>query len=151
MSTHKRTKLLPPYAADGSTNFPARNRPGVYLIYREVERLMSTDTELRYVGYSASDVYKALYRYFQTWNDRQAKLGQRNERVTFQVKGNIRVRVIYCASGADAAELERALIIKHQPPNNPDKLTFYELTDEGKALTKVPSDADFVTDMEAPF
>lgn len=148
---HRRTKLLPPYQKDGSTAFPARNIPGVYLIYRTEEGYTRITDGLLYVGYSASDVYKAMYRHFQQWNDRQAHLGQREERVTFQVKSNIRVRVVYCRTGAEARELERALIIKHQPPHNPDKLAFYELTEHGTALTEVPGNAEFVTDLNAPF
>jgi hypothetical protein len=147
----KRTKLKAPYNDDGSTAFPARNVPGVYLIYSEGYTYFGKETELRYVGYSAKDVYKALYRHFQEWNDRQAELGQRGERTTYKLRSGIKVRVIYCETGAQARELERALIIKHQPRDNPDKLELYELTEEGKKLTQVPDSAEFITNDEAPF
>lgn len=151
-ATYRRTKLLPPYKADGkSTMFPARNVPGVYLIYREDRGFTRTTHELLYVGYSASDVYKAMYRHFQAWNDRQAALGQREERVTFTVKPSIKVRVVYCRTGRQAAELEQALIIKHRPRHNPDKLAFYELTAHGQELVSVPGNAEFITDETAPF
>lgn len=147
----KRTKLKAPYNDDGSTAFPARNVPGVYLIYKERKGFIGEDRELRYVGYSFKDVYKALYRHFQEWNDRQAELGQRGERTTYKLLSGIKVRVIYCQTGAQARELERALIIKHRPADNPDKLELYELTEEGKELAKVPENAEFITNDEAPF
>ena len=152
MTDHKRTKLLPPYQEDGTTTFPLRNQPGVYLIYRERNGILGSERELRYVGYSSSDTYKALYRHFQTWNDRQADAGMRNERTVFKVRGGIKVRVIYTRTPAQARELERALIIKHRPPSNPDKLELYELTDHGKDLAEVPANADWMADLnEAPF
>lgn len=152
MSDHKRTKLLPPYKEDGSTSFPARNVPGVYLIYKEKPGLLSTERELRYVGYSAKDVYKAMYRHFQVWNDRQVDNGERGERITYRIKAGIKVRVIYCRTAKQATELERALIIKHRPKDNPDKLELYELTEHGEELVKLPREAEWMpTDDEAPF
>lgn len=147
----KRTKLKPPYNDDGSTAFPARNVPGVYLIYKERPGLLNTERELRYVGYSAKDVYKALYRHFQEWNDRQAALGQRGERTTYKLLAGIKVRVVYCENGKQARELERALIIHHRPKDNPDKLELYELTEEGRELVLIPGNAEFITNDEAPF
>jgi alkanesulfonate monooxygenase SsuD/methylene tetrahydromethanopterin reductase-like flavin-dependent oxidoreductase (luciferase family) len=152
MSDHKRTKLLPPYQEDGTTTFPLRNQPGVYLIYRERSGMLSTERELRYVGFSASDTYKALYRHFQVWNDRQADAGLRSERTVFKVRSGIKVRVIYTRTAAQARELEKALIIKHRPPSNPDKLELYELTEHGQQLATLPQDADWITDLNAaPF
>lgn len=144
----KRTRLLKPYKEDGSTTFPARKQKGVYLIYRAT---FLGDPKLRYVGYSGSDVYKALYRHFQTWNDRQARLGQRQERITYSPPGSYRVRVVYTNSKAQAAELERALIIRHKPPDNPDKLELFELTRAGQGYVQQAEAAAFVDDLEAPF
>lgn len=144
----KRTKLLAPYKADGSTTFPARQKRGVYLIYRVP---LFGEPKLLYVGFSGVDVYKALYRHFQAWNDRQARIGQRDERVTFNPPGSYRVRVIYPRTKAEAAELERALIVKHQPPDNPDKLELYELTRAGKAIAAQSETAPLVEDIEMPF
>jgi|GEM_PF-881767 len=147
----KRTRLKYPYNADGSTAFPARNVPGVYLIYKERKGLLGPEHELRYVGYGAKDVYKALYRHFQVWNDRQAELGQRGQRVSYRLKSSFKVRVIYCQTVGQARELEKALIIKHRPKDNPDKLELYELTDHGRELATVPDSAEWVTDDNAPF
>ena len=144
----KRTRLHRPYKEDGSTSFPARNVPGCYLIYQ-----VGTwgDPVLRYVGYSRTDVYKALYRHFQQWNDRQADRGERAERITYKVRSNVRVRVIYCNTAAQAGELERALILRYRPKDNPDKLELYELTDAGRSMASEAMEAPFVEDMEAPF
>lgn len=144
----KRTRLLRPYKKDGSTSFPARKRKGVYLIYRV--RVFG-EPVLRYVGYSGSDVYKALYRHFQEWNDRQARLGQRQERITYSPPGSYRVRVVYTRTKGEAQELERALILKYQPPDNPDKLELFTLTKAGETYVKQAEAADFVDDLEAPF
>lgn len=148
MSSYRRTRLLVPYKPDGSTSFPARQKRGVYLIYRVP---FIGEPRLRYVGYSGVDVYKALYRHFQTWNDKQAARGERPERITYSPPGSYRVRVIYTRKKSEAAELERALIIKHQPPDNPDKLELYTLTKAGSAMVTASSSAPFVEDIEAPF
>lgn len=144
----KRTKLLRPYKEDGSTTFPARQKRGVYLIYRQT---LLGGPVLRYVGYSGVDVYKALYRHFQEWNDRQARLGQRDDRVTFSPPGSYRVRVVYCRTKAEASELEQALILKHQPPDNPDKLELYTLTNAGRTMIAQAESAPIVDNIEAPF
>lgn len=148
----KRTKLQPPYDVEGRTNFPARNLPGVYLIYRIQRNGFGGERRtLRYVGYSASDVYKAMYRHFQVWNDRQADRGERSERVVYQVRKDVRVRVIYCNTGRQAMELEKALILMHKPVDNPDKLELYEITDAGKAMAAEAFTAELVQDNDVPF
>lgn len=149
----KRTKLLPPYDDEGRTNFPARNLPGVYLIYKEGKATPFGNAApvLRYVGFGSRDVYKALYRHFQVWNDRQAEAGDRGPRTVYKVRKGVKVRVIYCNTPAQARELEKALILKHQPPDNPDKLELYELTEAGEEMALQGMQADFVENMEAPF
>lgn len=137
MSTVKRTRALPPYTDKGRTTFPVRNVPGVYLIYKA--------GTLRYVGYGSADVYKALYRHFQTWND------PRKERVTYVQLHDVRVRVIYCKSGRKAAELERALIVKYRPQDNPDKLRQHSLDRALSALAKEAEEAGLTYNEEAPF
>lgn len=144
----KRTRLLKPYKEDGSTTFPARQKRGVYLIYRV--RLLG-EPVLRYVGFSGVDVYKALYRHFQAWNDRMADRGERGERITYSPPGSYRVRVVYTRTKAEAVELERALILKYRPTDNPDKLEGYELTTDGKAMANQADTAPFVENIEVPF
>ncbi len=100
-------KLAPPYNSKGKTTFNVRNSPGVYMIYK--------NSDLRYVGFSAKDVYKALYRHFQSWEDK------RQVRVTYERLAGIKVRVIYCNNSINADRLEKALIIKYKPSDNPNQ------------------------------
>lgn len=151
MSTYRRTRLRPPYNPDGSTAFPARGVPGCYLIYKEHDDVVGVSHELRYVGYSASDVYKALYRHFQTWNDKQVDRGERSERTVYSVRKDIRVRVIYCRTAAQARELEKALILRYRPTDNPDKLALLELTEDGRAMASEAMKADIITSDDVPF
>lgn len=90
----------------GKPRYKKRRSPGVYIIYREGSPA--------YIGYSASDVYKSLYRHFQRWND------PKQIRVTYSpIDPQITVRVIYTRTAQQAANLEYALIIKYQPTDNP--------------------------------
>lgn len=103
------------------------------------------DGSVAYIGYGAKDCYKPLYRHFQQWNDRT------RERTTFSRRTHT-VRVIYTRTPAQAAKLERALIIKHRPPGNPNKLEQYELTDALKRLAESGENAPFMRrEEEAPF
>lgn len=149
----KRTRRRPPYNEDGSTAFPARNQPGVYLVYKEgsASPFERSKAVLRYVGFGSKDVYKALYRHFQVWNDRQAEAGERGPRTVHKVRKGITVRVIYTRTAAQARELERALILKYRPTDNPDKLEFYELTEAGEQMAADASAAPFVENIEVPF
>jgi len=115
-----KSALLPPYyfkdnAMRRSATFNERNKSGVYMIYK--------NKVLRYVGFSASNVYKSLYRHFEEWNDRQQK------RVTYTNLKDIKVRVIYC-SPTRAYSLEKALIIKLKPKDNPLKYWITNTTDK---------------------
>lgn len=60
------SKWIPQY--NGSkTNFPSiRNKYGVYFI-------RNVFGDIVYVGFSQSNLYKALYRHFQTYNDQHAQ------------------------------------------------------------------------------
>lgn len=133
-----KTRFAAPYKKNGRTNFPEQNCPGIYIIKK--------DGQIRYIGYSASSVYKALYRHFQEWND------QRGERVTYKRLAGITVRVVYCKSGAYAAKLERALIIKYRPVDNPDKLRGYQLEMNDKnILDEMDRIKDRSIPIEVPF
>jgi excinuclease UvrABC nuclease subunit len=121
-------RFAPPYKKNGKTAFPEATRPGVYLI--------KENGKLVYIGMSQSNVYKALYRHFQTWNDR------RSERVTYVDRMNrldYTVRIVY-ATPAQAARLEMALIIKHKPRDNENKYKDYSLDmRDKKALNEYES------------
>jgi hypothetical protein len=103
-----KTRLEPPYKTDNkTTNFPLRNRPGCYLIYK--------NDVLRYVGYAGKDVYTTMYRHFQNWKDRS------QHRNTYD-RASCKVRMIYTTTAKQAENLETALIIKYKPRDNGNKL-----------------------------
>jgi len=106
----KKTNLIPPYSPTGKTNFPTRKKSGVYLIYQ--------NHKLVYVGYSQTDVYKTMYRHFQFWNDKS------QVRVIYPNWEQIKVRIVYC-SPLQADRLEKALILKYKPRDNPNKYYQY--------------------------
>jgi hypothetical protein len=110
-----KTKFLPVYI-EGKPN-PALisanyKKPGVYII--------KVNGKIRYIGYSASNVYKTLIRHFQSWEDRQ------QIRVTYPRASYVTGRVVYTNTGRQAEALEKALILKHQPEDNPNKYEQYK-------------------------
>ena len=102
-----------PYHANGKTKFNIQNRSGVYMIYK--------NDELRYIGFSGTNLYKTLYLHFQSWEDKN------QIRVTYKRLSGITVRVIYTNTSAQAMNLERALIVKLKPKDNPNKYEEYVL------------------------
>lgn len=122
--------------------FNLRGKAGVYMIYDK-------NSTLRYVGFSGYDVYKTMYRHFQSWND------PRQIRVTYPRFGGYKVRLIYCSTAKQAAKLEKALILKYSPPDNPNKYELDEMQPaEQKALREYLEEntAPIVTDFkDLPF
>ena len=124
-----KTKKKPPYTQDGNTTFNQRNKAGVYLIYKK-------DSGLVYVGHSKTDLYTTLYRHFQSWEDKkQVRISYANDFIFNTPKSEygkkFSVRVIYCTP-SQAVKLERALILKYRPKDNPDKLEQYQISFEDK-------------------
>ncbi|MCX6265869.1 MAG: hypothetical protein NTW16_00725 [Bacteroidetes bacterium] len=113
----KKYKFLAPYKKSGKTTFRATvGRAGVYLI-KENGRLV-------YVGMSAKNLYRTLYRHFEKWHH------STQEVVTYVSKlkrNNYSVRVVLCTP-SQADRLERALIVRHQPRDNENKFSQYTLT-----------------------
>lgn len=99
---------------DGRPTFKTRRRPGVYLIY--------VNGVLRYVGYSTYDVYKTMYRHFQSWRD------STQTRITYPRSPDVKIRVVYTNTAKQAAVLERALRIRYQPTDNPQQLIDIDTT-----------------------
>jgi excinuclease UvrABC nuclease subunit len=128
----RRTRALTPYNKEGKANFPARNKSGVYLIYK--------GETLTYIGHSKSDLYKTMYRHFQSWNDRT------QIRVSYKQDSQYKVRVIYC-SPTNAVKLEKALIVKYKPKDNPEKYDLFTLKERDKAMIKEV----IALPVEAPF
>ena len=86
------------------------NISGVYII-----RKANTE-KIIYVGSSKSQIKKTIYRHFQEWSsDRE----QRHERKVYSKTG-IEIKILLCTP-ARALNLEKLLIIKHQPIDNPIK------------------------------
>jgi hypothetical protein len=110
--------------------FYTAKKSGVYLIFR--------NATLRYVGYSGYNVYKTLYRHFQSWND-----PNQIRSVYSPTDQQIKVRVIYC-NNSKAKKLENALIIKYQPIDNPDKLSNL-IIDKNEKKVLIELDDEFVT------
>lgn len=103
------TKFAPVYPEKGKTNFAKFiGKSGVYII--------RYNGKVVYVGMSKSDVYKTMIRHFQEWNDKQ-------KRVTYPQKPEYRARVILCTP-LQAVKLETALILKHRPRDNEQKIDF---------------------------
>ena len=113
-----KTKFIEPYRKEGDryrTNLDFLcskcNNAGVYFI-----KSNRTD-EIIYIGYSAANLYKTIYRHFQEWNDKA------QQRFTYSKTGYT-VRVIL-TTPARAALLEKYLIQKFQPRDNELKYKDY--------------------------
>jgi hypothetical protein len=111
----KQTKFFKPYAKPGKTNLKFTDgKSGVYLIKRQ------GTTKPIYIGMSSSNLYKTITRHFQAWPDPS------QVRVTYSQKSDIAIRVIL-TTPKQAERLERYLIQKYKPADNPGKVAQYEL------------------------
>lgn len=126
----KISTFIPPYNAKGRANYPTESKPGCYLI-RE-------NGVLVYIGMSATNVYKTMYRHFQRWPDRQQLLITYRDRLK---KNHYTVRVVYCTA-KQAQALERLLIIKHKPRDNDFKYSQYTLNLYDKQVKDIYNDTD---------
>lgn len=126
-----KTRFLPVYV-NGKPNPELvradKRRPGVYLI--------KVRGELRYIGHSASNVYKTLTRHFQSWEDRS------QVRITYPKASYVTGRVVYTNTGRQAAQLETALILKHRPPDNPKKYEQAQMDFSDLNIVQAYTDAD---------
>ena len=116
-----KSRQIAVYSGDKSNINFAAGKSGVYIIY--------INGQLRYVGYSTTQLEKTILRHFQSWNDKtqiRVSYGPISRR-------NATVRVTLC-SPERAKKLESALIIKHKPIDNPDKLRRLITTDEKNTL-----------------
>ena len=119
----KKTRFKEPYNKKGGTNFRfTNNKSGVYLV-------KDKDGKIVYVGMSASNLYKTIYRHFQSWKD------STQIRVVYPKYGYT-VRVVL-TTPKRAYLLESALILKMKPKDNPNKLELFKPTKtEVKVLEK---------------
>ena len=96
----------PIYKKPGKTNIAElQNQVGVYIIYENGRPV--------YIGSSSFDLYKIITRHFQSWND------PRQIRVTYPQSPRFKIRVIKTRTGAQALRVEKYLIRKLKPRDNP--------------------------------
>ena len=102
--------IFKPNGRSSNINYAA-GKAGVYLIYE--------DGKLVYIGHSKTQLEKTCLRHFHPFNDTN-----RQQRVYYPARQNMKVRIVLTTP--DRAEnLEKGLIIKNQPRDNPDKLSKY--------------------------
>jgi len=143
----KSTNFFPPYSED-KCNLKTSGK-GVYIIKK--------DDAVVYVGVSYSDVKRTLYRHFQKWTDLRTihtKKNQSYERVTYygENKNKFKIKVIFCKTEKECAELEYLLIKKLKPVNNTLKNELYSIVDLNKTIKNFNNcDKWNPNDEEAPF
>jgi hypothetical protein len=111
----KQTKFFKPYAKPHKTNLKFTDgKAGVYIIKRP------GTTKPLYVGMSQTNLYKTITRHFQSWPDNS------QVRVTYSQRSNVVMRVII-TTPKQAERLEKHLILKYKPTDNPGKVAQYQL------------------------
>ena len=100
-------KNIKPYNEKGKPTFKKRNVKGVYIIRNKKDIL--------YIGYSGTDLYKTMYRHFQKWNDKS------QVRIEYKNINNLKIDIILTSTKLQASRLEKALIIKYKPKDNPEQ------------------------------
>ena len=114
----RKTKYFRPYQKSGKTNLAKfQGKSGVYIIKAPGSE------KLLYVGHSKTDIYKTVTRHFQSWNDRS------QIRVTYSQKSDLLIRIVLTTPN-QAPILERALIVKHKPKDNPYKFELFSPSKE---------------------
>lgn len=103
----EKLKNISPYNEKGKPTFKKRYVKGVYIIRNKKDIL--------YIGYSSTDLYKTMYRHFQKWNDYS------QVRVEYKNISNLKIDIILTSTKLQASRLEKALIIKYKPKDNPDQ------------------------------
>lgn len=131
---------MAPYRADGRTTFPETvKKSGTYII--------KENNIVVYVGYSAKNLYKTLYRHFQTWNHSQQEVVSYRDYIKTRT---YTVRVILCTPN-QAERLEKVLILKYQPRDNTNKYENYKLTMSLKKLASDYEALEVIPLSEVPF
>lgn len=100
----------------------AKFNTGVYVIKE------TKTNKVVYVGYSASNLHKTMYRHFQKWNDK-------SQQRTVLKKNGYKVRIIF-ATPSKAARLEKYLIGLYKPKYNTMQYTA-ELKDDKNDFSDV--------------
>lgn len=130
----KRTKIFAAYT-DEKPTFKKRDCAGVYLIYNR-------EKVLQYVGYSETSLYKALYRHFQSWDDK------RKRRFTYPKSFLCRVII---TTAHRARLLEKYLIKTLQPPDGQMKYEYYFEKKEVAAVKEISENLETIDVSAIPF
>ena len=116
------TSFLSAYNSEGKPNLKVLSasikQSGVYFI-------KDTQDKIVYVGYSATNLYKTIYRHFQEWNDKKQR--------RFVYPRTYKVRIIF-TTPTRAALLEKYLITKMEPRDN--NLIYENLTPKQEEQAK---------------
>lgn len=119
----RKYRVKKPYDTKGNANFGfTKNKSGIYMI-RENGKIV-------YVGFSASNLYKTLYRHFQQWNHPGQPVTTYVNKMRYH---SYTVGVALTAPGA-ASKIEQGLIFKHKPRDNKGKMPL-EITQAEKDET----------------
>ncbi len=119
----KKYRRVSVYNKPGQTNIAdTRKKAGVYLIYK--------NRDLVYIGASKTNLYKALLRHFQKWND------PTQVRTLYPQRPEYKVSIVQ-TTPTQAMRLEKALIKRMKPKDNPQKYQQFTLTKEQERANKI--------------
>jgi len=131
-----KSKWVPPYNKEGKPFFTHKifsKMAGVYIIKR--------GSKILYVGSSQYNLYKTLYRHFETWYHKYQKVITYASNLT-----DIKVRV-FITTYAAAPKWEAYFLRKLDPPDN-DLSVWYKIRpQEAKQMDQIVSQ----TEEEDPF
>ena len=114
-------------------------KTGIYII-RE-------NNQIVYIGYSAKNLYRTLYRHFQGWNHPFQQVVTYNNSLN---SNKYTVSVTLCPPKM-AERLERILVIKHKPRDNENKYAAYTMTAADSNLIQQYNETLVTEDTEIPF
>ena len=134
------SKWFEPYKSWQRTNYPKiTNKYGVYFIRKK------SNLEIVYIGFSRSNLYKALYRHFQYYNDNGSNNGQR--RIYYDNAAKYEVAILI-SSQKHAAKLEKHYIFEYRPKDCDFKYdSYFENSEPASNLTE-PNDLEFWEELE---
>lgn len=146
MKKNYKTSFLHAYDSNGKPNIKSldykKKQSGVYFIKNNKE-------EIVYVGFSSTNLYKTIYRHFQTWNDNRPN-EVKEKRYVYPKE--YKVRILF-TTPEKATILEKYLIKKMQPRDNREKYInyFQSQSDEKKAVQVIETAEQFSNLEEPPF
>gem|GEM_PF-4651173 len=112
-----------------------------------------SNNEIVYIGFSRSNLYKALYRHFQWYNDSGTRDG-RQRRIYYDNPTKYEVMIGVCAQ-KNAASLEKHYIFEYRPKDCQIKYDYYFESLNPQSNLKEPNDFNFwdevESEVEAPF